>query len=348
MRFVQLIPLWLIIALGVFLLSKVSPRDPVDEVLAQKGLKIDDSDRYKQAYAQESKILGLDLPIFYFSLSIKQKIKNDFPYNMPHVVFNGFQNQFHSWLSKVIRLDFGKSYVDGKPVITKIWTAAQWTIPTILSSILIAMVLGVFLGRYLALKNGSTLSTLLEGTFAVIYSIPQFWLATLIIIYFSNDLFGIKLISINRPMIGSTAWDNIVQVIPMVFCIVIADLAFLTTLYKTNVQAEMRKSYFTFALSKGLSKEEAVNKHAAPNGLISLMTIMIGAIPSAMAGSVILEKVFNIPGLGRLVYESIQKGDWLVIYAFVMLLALFTSLSYILSDVALVYLNPRISFNSKK
>jgi peptide/nickel transport system permease protein len=326
----------------------VSPIDPVDEVLLRKGLKIDNSDKYKKAYDQQSKLLGLDLPLFYFSLEVQEKNALNIYYNFPHVRVNGFKNQFHGWLVKIGRLDFGKSYIDGKPVIFKIWKAAKWTIPTILTSIFLAMVLSLMIGKYLALKDGNAFSKILEGVFAVLYSIPQFWLATLIIIYFSNDLFGIKLISINRPMIGSTVWDNLVQVFPMVFCIVVSDLAYLTTMYKTNVKAEMGKNYFTFAISKGLSKEEAVSRHAAPNGLISLITIMIGAIPSAMAGSVILEKVFNIPGLGRLVYESIQKGDWLVIYAFVLLLALFTSLSYILSDIALVYLNPRVSFNANK
>lgn len=343
-----MIPLWVLIVLGVFFLSKFSPRDPIDEILVQKGLKIDESENYKQAYGQQLKLLGLDLPAFYFSLDIKQKSIIDFSYNIPKIRFNGDHNQFHHWLNKVVRLDFGKSYVDGKSVISKIWKAAKWTIPTIITSILLAMVLAIFLGKYMALNLDSAIVKLLEVILSAIYSIPQFWLATLIIIYFSNDLFGIKLISISRPMIGSTFWDNIIQVLPIVFCIIVSDLAYLTTMYKTSVKAEMGKSYFSFALSKGLTRDEAVTRHAAPNGLISLVTIMIGALPSAIAGSVILENVFNIPGLGRLVYESIQKGDWLVVYAFVILLALFTSLSYILSDIALVYLNPRISFNTTK
>jgi len=108
------------------------------------------------------------------------------------------------------------------------------------------------------------------------------------------------------------------------------------------MEKEISKKYYTTLLSRGLSKKNVILKHIFPNSMLPLTTMIIVSLPASFAGSVVMEVIFNIPGMGRLLYDSILGYDWNVVFAIVLLLGVFTYISYLIGDMVYSYLNPKI------
>ena len=111
---------------------------------------------------------------------------------------------------------------------------------------------------------------------------------------------------------------------------------------ESSLTEEVNKLYARTALSKGLSYKEMITKHGFKNALLPIITLLSSAIPGTIAGSVIIETIFNIPGLGRLIFESILVADWNVVFGVVFMVALITSISFLLSDLLYAKTNPKI------
>ena len=131
-----------------------------------------------------------------------------------------------------------------------------------------------------------------------------------------------------------------------VICISLKDIAYLTRVIRADLIKESTKDYATTLKAKGVSKWNAMWKHILPNSMISTVTIIISNIPLALAGGLIIEVIFNIPGMGRLMYSSIIQSDWNVVYAILMLISLVTVVFYLIGDVLYTFLNPKVSYSN--
>ncbi|MFZ1704911.1 MAG: ABC transporter permease [Saprospiraceae bacterium] len=291
------------------------------------------------------------LPFIHKVQSIEQ---NKVTFFWPTIRWYGLDNQFHKYLSSVIKFDFGTSLKDGQQVTYKLKKALLWTFFMILiSSILLFMIsipLGLWSGRY----ENSLLDIWTERISILLYAIPVFWLASMLIIFFTSDEYSSWLHIF--PSVGTwyeykdqgflTSFiSHAKQLILPVICLILNDFAFLIRFIKSSTIREKNLPYIKVAIAKGLTDQQVLFKHLLPNVSINIISVLIGMIPAAFAGSLIVEVIFNIPGMGRLLYNSILYSDWNVVYGILLVLSTLTILFNLIGDLLFVRLNPKIKYD---
>jgi peptide/nickel transport system permease protein len=314
-----------VVMIFIFFASRLSQNDLAKTILQTKGIEPTFSG-YKKAYERERDLLGLNKPVFYFSV-VEDKI-GDFPF--PRLLWNGANNQLHSYLSNIIRLDFGNSRIDGKPVFQKITKALHWSIPAIFLATLLSYLLTILLGRIWHRER--KINSAIDSLLIIFYSMPLFWIATLMVIYLSSPMYGLHLFSIASYDLQPSFFEKVVRLWPMIVCITISELAYYLTIYKSNLAVESSKPYKTTLLAKGLDMSLVVNRHIGPNAMSPIITSLVGSIPAAFSGMILVENIFNIPGIGRLLWQSYESADWSVLYGAVFIISLVCALSFHLVD----------------
>lgn len=386
-RLLQFIPSFIIITFLGFLLSDYAPVDPAERLTARtidagKPLTGAQRDNMLREYRHK---LGLDLPMFYISVksmaecdtleripdrgerdSIRTAIIATAPSwqnYIPSISFHA-NNRYHQWLfgngtttKGVLRGDFGLSYATGQPVSTIISQRIGYTLFFSLGSILLAYLISIPLGVYAAVKKNSWFDRTSSVVLFLLYSMPTFWLATLLLMTFANpDVFYWFEASGVKPAQGYPDGANIFEklyislpylVLPMI-CYTYSSLAFLSRTLRVSVLEQIKQDYITTARAKGLPNNKVVWKHAFSNALLPLITVLANVFPYAIGGSVILETIFTIPGLGFETYRSIISQDYPVIMAMVTLTSVLTMLGLLVQDILYAMADPRISFNNSK
>jgi peptide/nickel transport system permease protein len=189
------------------------------------------------------------------------------------------------------------------------------------------------------------------------WSIPSFFTGTLLLVFFSNPDFldwfptgGVKDPSLFDP--SWPVWKRIFHYLPYLVLpsatYTLTALAFLSRQVRAGVQVEMQKDYIRTARAKGVSENKIVTRHAFRNSLIPLITILGQYLPAVFGGSVIIETIFSIPGMGFEIYESIISNDYPMIVTVFTLFGFMTMLGYLLSDIGYALADPRIRFTGKK
>jgi peptide/nickel transport system permease protein len=273
---------------------------------------------------------------------------------IPSFHWYGFNNQYHKWMYKLLKLDFGESMKDGQKVFTKIWQSFKWTGLMVLMSFILTLVIGVPLGVFLASKKDSRKDKVISTFLYLLYSIPIFWLATLLVVFFTtneygswNHLFTSILPLTFRP--SESFWLKFIAsskyLILPVFCIAIHSIAYISRLTRSSMIDQMDQLYVRTAKSKGISEQKILWKHSFRNALIPIVSLLIAAIPASFAGSLVIEVIFNIPGMGRLIFESVFGNDWPVLYGATMLIGLVTIIVYLIGDIFYRFVNPKISYS---
>jgi len=274
----------------------------------------------------------------------------------PRLRYHGFKNQFHHWISRFTSGDLGRSLIDGRPITNKIFKALNWSVTLGLIAILLSTLISLPFGFYAAYFHQGLFDRFGFLLLYVIFSIPVFWMATMLIVFFTSDDFG-KWMNI-FPNVGTfytgrsqgvfgQIWSNFEKLILPLFCLVIHSLAYMGRQMRSSVLNEKNKAYYKTAIAKGLSQFEAMRRHVLPNSLLPILTIIIASIPAAIAGALVIEVIFNIPGMGRLLFTSIYADDWNTILAILVIISLSTMLIYLIGDVLYQKLDPRIKFETR-
>ncbi|MBT8189391.1 MAG: ABC transporter permease [Bacteroidia bacterium] len=271
---------------------------------------------------------------------------------VPRFYWHGTNNQYHQWLRSFFDGSFGVSILDGKSALQKSRKALMWTLSITLVDIIISLLLGILLGVFIAKNPKGKLERLTGMILYAFYSLPLFWFATLMIIYFTTDQYG-QWTNI-FPSIGTEVYPgestfnqiryNFDKLILPIVCLTLHSLALITRFVRRSILNELEKPYVLTALSKGLTRSQVITRHVLPNALVPVVTLLGSIIPGAFAGSLVLEVIFNIPGFGRLLYTSISFADWNVSYCIIMIIAFVTVLSYLLSDILYAFFNPKIRY----
>jgi peptide/nickel transport system permease protein len=269
----------------------------------------------------------------------------------PKVVWHGFTNQFHIWVAAVLHGDFGQSIKDGRPVSEKVGKAIQWTIILALLSISIALIISIPVGLYSGYYNHTWITKVSDFVWLILYSIPVFWLASILILYSTSDRYGSWLDIFPAPGLwyipeGQSAWKTLSQysqqlVLPVV-CMVANDIAQISAIIRNNTEEQKSKPYIMMARAKGLNDNGILRKHILPNVLLPLITIGGGRLASALSGALIIEVIFNIPGMGRLMYDSILASDWNVVFGILVVLSVVTVIVLAVTDIMYAWANPKI------
>lgn len=316
--FYFIITLWAVLTL-LFVIQHNLPYDAATARLTARGLDPAHAPNYKEIYIAEKKKLGLDQPLFYITYSEEGKAN-----------YIGTNNQYHNYIFGFLTRGLGVSYIDGKQVWPQVSRALKYTIPTVLFASLLILLLSTLIGVWLS-SNSNRLSSIFSGILVLIYAIPVFWLALLIVVFLSNDYYGIPLFDIvelgNRDLLSI-----IKKILPMVICIVVAQVTYYSQVLISSIAEEKNKPYINTAKAKGLTSSSIVRNHILPNAYSPYLMSVVDAIPSMLAGSILLETIFNIPGVGRLLYSSYQTADWQVVYAVILVIAIVTIAVYHITD----------------
>jgi peptide/nickel transport system permease protein len=301
----------------------------LDEI--QKKYPVKDSLEGRALYESASNLLNHKVGFYY-----------------PVIHWHGFSNQYHQWLSRAVRLDFGKSVRDGLPVSQKINQALKWTLILVILNLLVSLLISIPVGIYSGRHANGLFDKTTSFLSLVFYSMPVFWLASLLITYFTTSEYGMKIFPITSMYSKSggsffhVVIHNAAFLILPVLCLVLNDIAYLSKLVRSNYMKERGSIYAVFALAKGLTPLQVDRRHIFNNILIPLITVIAGAIPSALAGSLVIEVIFNIPGMGRLMHGSIFGNDWNVVFGILIILSVITVISLAAGDWLYQKFNPKI------
>lgn len=267
---------------------------------------------------------------------------------IPSLNWYGTDNQYHFWIANFLRGELGTSIIDYNPVSQKIKEKLPWTLILNIPAIILAYLLSIPLGVYTAVYKNTGFDKFTSAFLLILYSLPAFWIGTLLINFLTTPEYGMKFFPSIDFSVGGSFLDNANRFILPIFCLTYGSLAFITRQMRSSMIATLQQDFIRTARAKGLSEWQIIWKHAFRNSLFPLITIFGAVFPAAFAGSVIIEFIFNIPGMGWLMLKSISARDWPVVYAILMIAAILTMFGLLIADILYTLADPRVRLNKSK
>lgn len=282
------------------------------------------------------------------------------------------KNQFHRWLfgdgnwltgensvfsRGILRGDFGTSYTTREPVGKIIASRILWSLFFSLFSVLLAYVISIPIGVRSAVHKNKAYDIVSSVLLYLLFSLPVFWFATLLLMTFSNpDVLWIFPASGVSPASGLPGDTGLFQkigivvpylVLPLV-CYTYSSFAFLSRSLRSSMLEVLPMDFIRTARAKGLPENRVVYNHAFRNSLLPLITVFANVFPLAIGGSVIIETIFSIPGMGYEAYLAVANQNYPMIVAIFFITGFFTLTGFLISDILYAWADPRIKFALKK
>lgn len=260
--------------------------------------------------------------------------------------------QYIEWLKRLVRLDFGRSFTDNRPVGEKILERIPLTLTINLLSLLLIFCLAVPLGVKSAVKKDKGLDKALTVLAFVSFALPTFWIALLLMQFFGITLgwvpiSGIKSLDFEYFGFWRKLLDLLHHLALPVSVLSITGMAGMLRYMRSSMIEALDEPYIYTARAKGLSEKQVLYKHALRNAILPVITILGFSIPALLGGSVIFESIFALPGIGRLFYEAVMTRDYPLIMAEVVLVAVLTMLGNLIADIAYAWADPRIRYEKE-
>ena len=261
--------------------------------------------------------------------------------------------QYLDWLGKLARLDFGNSLSgDRRPVWDRIKERLPLTISMNLVSLILTLAVAIPIGVTSARHQGGLFDRAATVFVFIGFAMPGFWLALLLMLYFGIHLGWLPisgLTSMDYARLGP--WDKIVDLarhlaLP-IFIYTFGSLAGMSRFMRSAMLEVLRQDYILTARAKGLSEFSVIYKHALRNALLPVITILGLSVPGLIGGSVIIESIFALPGLGQLFYQSVMARDYPLIMGNLVLGAVLTLAGNLLADAGYALADPRIRLGGK-
>lgn len=292
---------------------------------------------------------------------------------IPALHWYGLKNQYHRWLfgnkpwlgksddptktsGGFLRGDFGDSYRDGRPVSSIIKDAIKWTLLLNFIAFIIIYSVSIPMGVSLAVKKGTVYERSLTIINFVLYSLPVFWIGTLFIVFMTNDYYSEALDIFPGHGLGVTGSDYTFSerfidrtyhlILPMI-CMVYGGFAYISRQMRGGLLNVIKQDYIRTAYAKGLDSKTVIWKHAFRNSLIPIITMFASFLPAMIGGSVIIETMFTIPGMGQISFASVVERNYPVLFTLLMFSAILTMVGNLLADILYGLVDPRISFSKK-
>ncbi len=283
----------------------------------------------------------------YQTLVLLCSSKNRFRKYIPVISFHA-DNRFHRFLfgtegvSKgLLRGDLGISWQTRQSVSERIMTGLKWTMILAFLSLLLAFTISLVAGMRAGLKPGSMFDRMASVIMFFLYSIPVFWLAVLLLMCFSNPhvLQWLPTSGVQPPggFPADTSWiDRLTGTIPYLilplFCMVIPSLAFLSRAIRASTIEIIAQNFIRMAHARGLKRKTIIRKHIFKNIVPTLITLFALAVPASFSGSVVIETIFSIPGIGLLTYQAVQYQDFPLLCGLFMVSGIITLVSFAIAD----------------
>ena len=333
-RFILIFPTLFGITIACFLIMQAVPGGPIEQAL----------EKIKKAQ-QESGQGGLQSSMTAEEL---ENIKRYYGFDKPVLV------RYFTWLGKLVQFDLGVSYTYEKPVSDVIFSRLPVSLTFGITSLLLTYLICIPLGIKKALSNRQTFDQVSSVLIFTGYSIPPFVLGVILIVLFGGgsflNLFPISgFVSDNFDQLAffSKIWDVVSHMFLPVVCYTIGNFAALSLLMKNSMMEQLSQDYMRTALAKGLSYKQAVLRHALQNSLIPIATNIGTIIGVVLSGSIFIETIFTIDGMGLLGYESIVNRDYPVALGIIVISSLLFLVGRIISDFCIVVVDPRIRLGGR-
>ena len=303
MRILQMIPVLFIVTVIIFCGIRLIPGNPAITVLGEKVPE-------EAIRAMEQK-MGLDQPMW---------------------------KQYLIYINNLVHLDFGQSVRLREPVITLIMQRASVTIIYTIMCTLFTMLIGIPLGYIAGTTRRKALSNTISSLALVLLSLPEFWFGILLLM-----LFGLKLDWVPVGGWGDTWAEHVCSILLPAFTGAIGTVGLLSRNIQSAVQKLLSKDYVNFARSKGISQRKIRDRYVMKNVMVSTMTLISIRVTSLLGGSVVIETVFALPGLGKMLVDAINGRDYILVQGTVLVYAFAVLIITLLTDIAYSYVDPRIS-----
>jgi peptide/nickel transport system permease protein len=251
--------------------------------------------------------------------------------------------QYYNWATGILRGDLGTSINYHDKVSTLMRQRFPITLHLGILALLLTIIVGVLMGLAAAVRRGTWIDSVSTFLANIGVCIPVFWLAILLIYFFGVQLHWLPIHGYTSPFTDFGL--NTRQIIMPVFCMAIGGLSGTARLTRSAMLEVTHQDYIRTAWSKGLRERTIIMKHALKNGLIPIVTVLGMGIGGVFAGSVIVEQIFAIPGIGRLLVTALNAQDYTVIQSGTLVIAIIIVLSNLLVEISYVWLDPRIRYN---
>src|SRR5215510_7394190 len=320
-RLVLAIPLIIGITFVSFIVIQLAPGGPFDYIRGEE------SGQDAKLVERLNKEYGLDQPIYV---------------------------QYGRWLARIAKLDFGRSFQPGaKPVLTKIGERLPITLFLNLIQMIIIVGLAIPIGVASATRQYSVFDKVTTIFVFIGFATPDFWLALLLMILFGVQLdwlpiSGLRSLNYEYMSFWRQQIDFVSHLILPVTVVAFGGLAGLSRYMRQSMLEVVRQDYVQTARAKGLPEPVVIGKHALRNALLPVVTILGLSLPGLIGGSVIIESIFAIPGMGQLMVQSVFSRDYPVIMGNLVIVATLTLLANLFADLAYGLVDPRIRFSRRR
>lgn len=304
-RLVLLIPVLLVVAVVVFALVHLTPGDPAAVILGDQATPED--------IARLREQLGLNDPLAV---------------------------QFAKWFGNVLRFNFGESIFLGEPVATALLDRVQPTVLLTLYALLVQVIIGIPIGVISAVRHGAAIDRFLTVIAIFGSAIPTFFLGIMLILIFAVR-FRLLPSGGYVPLTEDPVAHFKGMLLPA-FALGFSAAGLLARLVRSSMLDVLREDYVRTAFAKGLPEKVVVVRHALRNALIPALTMLGVSVGALLGGAVVTETVFTIPGMGRLVVQSIARRDYPIIQGAVITIAMTYVLVNLVVDILYVYIDPRV------
>ena len=300
-----------IVSIFVFLMMRLLPGDPV------------------LLYLDRAAIVNIEPETL-------EKLRTEFGLDKPLVV------QYLNWINDILHGDLGTSLFQRLPISSIIKQSFPITAHLGILSLLISSVVAISAGIVCALKRGSWLDTLVTSLTNIGVSAPIFWLGILLIYLFGVNLKWLPIYGYTSPF--ENFWLSTKQVIMPIICLSVISISFITRQTRSSILEIIKNDYVRTAWAKGLNERTVITRHVLKNSLIPIATLIGLQVSSIISGSVLVETVFNIPGVGRMMVNALFSHDYPIVQGGVLLIATFVIVMNLLVDISYGWLDPRIRY----
>lgn len=321
-RLLLMLPTLLGITILVFAVSRLAPGDPVSLMAGPEGQL--DAQRAADVRKARMELYGLDKPVYV---------------------------QYGRWLGRVVRFDFGDSIKHHRPVVELIKERLPITLTLNVIAFVIIYTVSLPLGVLAAVRHRKFFDRFSSVVLFVLWSLPVMWAGQMLIGYFCGPAFKswfppAGLSSNYAEQLPFFPWlaDRLWHLALPVLCLTYSGFAYLTKQVRAGMLDNLRVDYVRTARAKGLSEAVVIFRHAFRNSVIPVITIMATLLPAMLGGSVIIESIFSIPGMGLLAFEAVTTRDYNVVMAVATMGGVLNLAGLLLGDIAYAIADPRISF----
>lgn len=309
-RLLLLIPTFLGVTFAVFIVVRLLPGDIIDQIISDQAE-----------------------PSPEFRASVEERLELN--KNVPRA--------YVEWLGKIIIGDFGTSFANDRPVTEQLGNRIPVTFQLGIMAMIYSVAIAIPIGVISAVRQDSAIDYLMRSFAILMLAIPSFWFAQMVIVY-GYDWFGWT-----PPLKYIDPWDNPVENVKTMIVPAFILGSFLSgsvmRLTRSTMLEVMRQDYVRTARAKGLTERLVISRHALRNSVLPVITVIGLQVSVLISGTVVLERVFSLPGMGRYLLHSLEMRDYPTVQAIVLLASVIILITNLIIDLSYAFIDPRIRYS---